>query len=292
MSLEALTISQHYLTHLPDMILQLGPPRFYSSRPTERMIGLLKPRIKSPSKPASSACNAMIDITATGQFFRQCVSAKQDSALRTTLSTELSPAAPMSQASSITIKIPDEEATVSLDRLQQDTLDKFNADYKLGDLLHEFYSRHEIDCSDVDNTIYTGYKAVIRGHVFAAKTRQNAKGRNFIKLTLPMDIRACSGLRSTDNLIWCDTFGTALLFFSHTQNGVNRIMCLLRMETDVEPSPITSIPSGNHRGQRLYVTDASHLDCLAMSLHSTCSNKFYYLYPNMFKHRFIDSSKL
>jgi hypothetical protein len=58
---DAFSISQHYLTHVTDVIKQLGPLRFISARPLERTIGEVKKLIKSNAKPKENAENVMID---------------------------------------------------------------------------------------------------------------------------------------------------------------------------------------------------------------------------------------
>ena len=290
MPINTFTINQHYLTHLPDAIRQLGPPCYSSSRSTERMNGLLKPRIRSKVNPAASACNAMLDLTKTTQFFRQ-------QSTYTDQQSEPSMTDPVSQASSttsFTILIDDEPGTtVMLDQLDTSTLDEFD-DLSLRSLLLDFYSRHSIHHNNhIANAIHTSKNLTIRGHIFSVSTRQNAKKLNFAKITLPFDLRARRGQRSTENLCWGETFGTILLLFTHEHNEKTRALCLVRLELDTAPSVGSGIPCGNRQRQRLYVTEASHLDCLAMELKSLhVENKFYYLYPELFKHSFLDSSKI
>ncbi|KAI7846790.1 hypothetical protein BDC45DRAFT_576644 [Circinella umbellata] len=113
----------HYLTHLPDAIRQLGPPCYLSSRSTERINGLLKPRIKSKVNPAGSACNAMLDLTKITQFFRQqsTYTDQQSEPFMTDLVSQAS------STTSFTIPIDDEPGTtVTLDQLNTSTLDEFD----------------------------------------------------------------------------------------------------------------------------------------------------------------------
>ena len=55
----AFTINQHYLTHVTEMIRQLGPLRCSSARVLERTIGNVKRLIRSRSKPAENAVTVM-----------------------------------------------------------------------------------------------------------------------------------------------------------------------------------------------------------------------------------------
>ncbi|KAG2214223.1 hypothetical protein INT45_010709 [Circinella minor] len=204
---------------------------------------------------------------------------------------------PVSQASSttsFTILIDDEPGTtVMLDQLDTSTLDEFD-DLSLRSLLLDFYSRHSIHHNNhIANAIHTSKNLTIRGHIFFVSTRQNAKKLNFAKITLPFDLRARRGQRSTENLGWGETFGTILLLFTHEHNEKTRALCLVRLELDMAPSVGSGIPCRNRQRQRLYATEASHLDCLAMELKSLhVENKFYYLYSELFKHSFLDSSKI
>ncbi|KAG2214577.1 hypothetical protein INT45_005218 [Circinella minor] len=197
-------------------------------------------------------------------------------------------------STSFTISIHDKPGTtMTLDQLNTSTLDEFD-DLNLRSLLLNFYSQHSIHHNNnVANAIHTLKNLTIRGHIFSVSTRQNAKKLNFAKITLPFDLRARRGQRSTENLCWGETFGTILLLFTHEQNEKTRALCLVRLELDTAPSVGSGIPCGNRQRQRLYVTEASHLDCLAMELKSLhVENKFYYLYTELFKHSFLDSSKI
>ncbi|KAI9491241.1 hypothetical protein BDB00DRAFT_506621 [Zychaea mexicana] len=139
----------------------------------------------------------------------------------------------------------------------------------------------------------TAATKTIREHEFSAKPRLNAKKIDFAKLTLPVDLNARRDQSSDDALQWADTFGTILLLFSHQHQGKKMILCLLRLELDAHPATFTNIPIGTHSQSRLYVTDASHLDCLAMQLKSiNIENRHYYLYPDMRRHNFLNSSKI
>lgn len=55
------TINNHYLTHVGDMIRQMGPLRAYSCRPSERAIKGLTNLIKSPSKSGINASNNLLN---------------------------------------------------------------------------------------------------------------------------------------------------------------------------------------------------------------------------------------
>ncbi|KAG2217346.1 hypothetical protein INT45_010278 [Circinella minor] len=165
---------------------------------------------------------------------------------------------PVSQASSttsFTILIDDEPGTtVMLDQLDTSTLDEFD-DLSLRSLLLDFYSRHSIHHNNhIANAIHTSKNLTIRGHIFSVSTRQNAKKLNFAKITLPFDLRARRGQRSTENLCWGETFGTILLLFTHEHNEKTRALCLVRLELDTAPSVGSGIPCGNRQRQRLYWT--------------------------------------
>ena len=54
------TINQHYLSHIGIYIEHLGPLRCISTRPLERMIGCIKRKIKSASKPAENVANGVL----------------------------------------------------------------------------------------------------------------------------------------------------------------------------------------------------------------------------------------
>lgn len=187
------TINQHYLTqHLVDNIENFGPPRYYSSRPLERTVGYLKPWISSLSKPAGSACNAMLDITAIAQFYRQCSTEGTIANTSSTVSNERMPIS--SQNRSITIEIEDESnAMMTLRELETTTLDAFDDLYDLRSLLTDFYTRNNIDGLHTENAISIGKQAIIRGRVFSQSPRQNAKRKDLAKMTIPEDHNARRG---------------------------------------------------------------------------------------------------
>ncbi|KAG2213291.1 hypothetical protein INT45_014317 [Circinella minor] len=281
------TINEHYLGHVPDCIKQYGPPRMYSSRPTERMIGILKPKINSRSKPVANASNVIKDMTATAQFFRHCASNDLLVNQQPLVQDQLSESGNIMLSGMITVAIEDEvNATATLKRLQQKTTHDFNNEYDLKSLLTEYYSRHGIDYSNLDATIYTGKQTIVCGHDFS--------GLNvFAKLTLPVDARARRGLTSENALRWGHLFGTILLTFCHVHREKRRIFCVLSLRMDTTGAPIINIPVGFHERSCLYVTDVSHLDCVAMELPSLhVDNKSYYIYPEMRKHVYFDTSRI
>jgi hypothetical protein len=59
------TINLHFLLHLPDLILFLGPMPCYGAFPCERCIQENKPGIKSRSQPAASSGNNMVQLAAS-----------------------------------------------------------------------------------------------------------------------------------------------------------------------------------------------------------------------------------
>ncbi|KAG2216889.1 hypothetical protein INT45_010585, partial [Circinella minor] len=205
------TINQHYLTHLPECIKKYGNPRMYSARPMERMIGMLKPRINSRTKPASNASNVMIEMVTTTQFFHRCVSTNETSEDQQIPVDDLShERTQLIMSKTIVTPLDDENtATATLRQLQQKSMQDFkNNDYDIESLLINYYSRYNIDYSNLDDMIYTGKQVIVRGHVFSGSN-------DFVKLTWPVDENARRGLGSADALEWGDMFGTILLLFSH-----------------------------------------------------------------------------
>ena len=99
----------------------------YSASPTERMIGILKPRTTSRTKPTSNAINSMIDMATTTQFFRRCVSINE------TLEDQQMPVHNLSHEGiqaivpeTITTFLEDgNAATATLKQLQQNTMQIF-----------------------------------------------------------------------------------------------------------------------------------------------------------------------
>lgn len=57
---KAFTINEHLLLHLPMIIKALGPARYFSARPLERMIGKFKQQINSKSHPSENAANIVL----------------------------------------------------------------------------------------------------------------------------------------------------------------------------------------------------------------------------------------
>ena len=58
------TINQHYLRHLKEIIITMGPPRMYSTFSNERTLGEIKRKVKSPSAPGKKAGNIMVELAA------------------------------------------------------------------------------------------------------------------------------------------------------------------------------------------------------------------------------------
>ncbi|KAI7853010.1 hypothetical protein BDC45DRAFT_173619 [Circinella umbellata] len=58
------TINQHYLRHLKEITLAMGPPRMYSAFSNERALGEIKRKVRSPSAPGINAGNVMLDLAA------------------------------------------------------------------------------------------------------------------------------------------------------------------------------------------------------------------------------------
>ncbi|KAL9536613.1 hypothetical protein MBANPS3_012515 [Mucor bainieri] len=58
------TINQHYMMHLPDNIIAMGPMKGYSARVLERTIGLVKSRIKSRFMPRENSASVLKSIHA------------------------------------------------------------------------------------------------------------------------------------------------------------------------------------------------------------------------------------
>ncbi|KAG2226850.1 hypothetical protein INT45_005815 [Circinella minor] len=121
----------------------------------------------------------------------------------------------------------------------------------------EFYARHDVNCTELEDVIHVGSKLTPRGHVISTKIRQGSKdNKKFAKLTLPFDVRAKSGKQNTKRLEWVDTFGQIYLLFSHIQNGKQRILVFISLELTTASTPSTNIPAESHSRQRFYVTDA------------------------------------
>ena len=241
MPTNAFTINQHYLGHLPDCIKKYSPPRMYSVRPQERMIGMLKPKITSRSKPAVNSTNVMIENAMAIQFFRRCATDVQSMDQQLSVDDQSSEDIHTIISGTITATIDDENGTTAtLKQLKQKTTDDFKTtDYDIETSLMNYYSRHKINCSNLDTTIYTGKQAIICGHVFSASDE-------FVKLSWPVDENARRGLSSANVLEWGDIFGTILLLFSHVNQQRRRIFCVVNLEIDVKPVPTTSIPIGSH----------------------------------------------
>ena len=288
--MNAFTINQHYLTHVPALIELYGPLRLFSARPNERLNGLLKARIRSTSKPAASACNAMIDMTLTSQFYRQ-----QYVSMENQQSDDSIPAS-TTEPESIMIQTDDENENMFLSNIYRTSIGRLDVGDYIGlkEQIIAFYARHDVNCTELEDEIQVGSELTVRGHIFSTKTRQGSKdNKKFVKLTLPFDVRAKRGRQSTKRLEWGDTFGQICLLFSHIQNGKQRILVFTRLELDTASTLSTNIPAGSHSRQRYYVTDASYLDCGAMELQSLLNgNKHYYIYPTMCKHKYLDSSKI
>lgn len=51
------TINEHLLLHLHMVARTLGPPRYFSAQPLERMIGKLKQQTNSRPQPGENAAN-------------------------------------------------------------------------------------------------------------------------------------------------------------------------------------------------------------------------------------------
>ncbi|KAI7858186.1 hypothetical protein BDC45DRAFT_414060, partial [Circinella umbellata] len=62
------TSVMHYLRHIPQALKYLGPTRAYSTRPSERIIGVYSRLIKSKSSPASNAANVMMRLSAIREY--------------------------------------------------------------------------------------------------------------------------------------------------------------------------------------------------------------------------------
>ncbi|KAI8149856.1 hypothetical protein BJV82DRAFT_584940 [Fennellomyces sp. T-0311] len=273
MPVNAFTISQHYLSHVPDIIRQLGPPRLYSTRTMERQIGVVKPRIKSRSKPAANASNVIHQIQ-TKSYFKRNQKTFDDDAQVDDITSDKDPL-------SVTVG----DAPITISKLYNGSLDQFS---KLGlkALLVAYYSRHKIPITDscLDNRIRFARKAEVRGHLFKGMASEDDEESvtTFAKASLTVDRNANMGYNSQDVTSYGTYFGNTLLFFRHTQNGTTRILCLLNVYLDTKPSVGGGVPSGTSHDTRLHVTEITHLDCAAHKLqylHNT--NKDYYIYQGM-----------
>lgn len=61
MELISFTINQHYLSHIDLIFKNLGPLQTISGRPSlERMIGIVKKKVRSTSKPSENVANVII----------------------------------------------------------------------------------------------------------------------------------------------------------------------------------------------------------------------------------------
>ena len=69
MPLQAFTISEHYLKHIPDDRSESLLSTIYSTRPLERMIGMAKKKIRSRVAPAANASSALI-YSASSRYLR------------------------------------------------------------------------------------------------------------------------------------------------------------------------------------------------------------------------------
>ncbi|KAI9272646.1 hypothetical protein BDA99DRAFT_533482 [Phascolomyces articulosus] len=172
------------------------------------------------------------------------------------------------------LPIEGEDGLMSLSKIHKYTIEEIEKTHKgLKEELIGFCRRHRVGCTELEDMVYAGSESIVQGHVFSTKPRQGASdNKKFAKITLPFDARAKKGE-------------------NHTQNGRQRLLILANIELDTSPTS-TNIPAGSHSRKRLYVT-ASYLDCAAMELQSLMNrNKYYYIYPTMFKHKYLDGSKL
>ncbi|KAF7724281.1 Cysteine and glycine-rich protein 1 [Apophysomyces ossiformis] len=188
------TINEHLLLHLMDAIAHLGPLRYCSTRPMERIIGMLKPRIRSRSRPQASAANALIYSSAAMY--------------------------------SIALTVEAEDREVTLKAFKKEDLSAY-VHMNLAALVTDFWRREDEHLEELPSEIYVAQEAFVNGIRFFAK-KAHSRNYSLVRLRLPVDQKARCGFRSQQDLQWKTFFGEVQFFFHHSTSSTRNILCYFK----------------------------------------------------------------
>lgn len=174
---DVLSINQHYFGHLPDMIQHLGPPRSYSARVQERVIGMIKKQIASPSMPSENSTNVLIDMTQITHYQRYIYASDADEHMHEVAAAAEPPATPPPHLQYIEQQIDDDDGgtMIMMNIAEPISIESVSRDQAVDIwmLLDNFYRRHNIEAGDnMDQNISIGQQAVIRGNEIHDKKHQ------------------------------------------------------------------------------------------------------------------------
>ena len=255
------TINQHYLRHLKEMIVAMGPPSMYSTFANERALGEIKRKVKSPSAPGTNAGNIMVGLVASRFIERRNPS--------TTANNRVKALSDSTVSNSPEIWSPHWNGTIH-----------DYAEYNLGQLLRAYWQIHLENVGAIDLVIEAGARLFVSSkEVIGSSYRERSDiRRDDFYVQMIVDVDKCE-FRNRIGRKPRHYFGEVIMYFRHKQGSLMRILGLVKV-WKVELT-VNGIPYIKEKGDYRYAVVSSGDIRSMIALYTATSNRRYIVYPHM-----------
>ncbi|ORY90600.1 hypothetical protein BCR43DRAFT_509065 [Syncephalastrum racemosum] len=278
------TVNTRYLRHMASAIRHIGPPRSYSARPMERIIGMYSRGIKSKVAPGVNAGKIMMRISATRDYERSQL-----------VQTPSDPTATQRSNAIYSVSVEKDAAEIwdcFPARLDDERLSTVDVQRYLKEYWKRALKQRTLPILSTAEEIVIGKRLFLEGAVYDCamfSSKENRRSSTFVKLSLPVNSRPFnSNTEGVDEMY--TYFGEAICFFAHAfEEEEERLLALVKICTRVEETeygmPYTSAsgdkPQSDFIG-RYYITEVENIDCVAGCINSaTHNNRRHIAYPGV-----------